>query len=123
MKALPAKKIKSAVGAIPGDVNRVLDAIKVSEAKCVALNTTDDGRRKLQQFDLDLRMDAGEHMRFHMLKSEAVASGVLNASEGQLIYAALGETPSRFNGQAICVRHILLQLFADLLQRQIARKS
>lgn len=67
----------------------------------------------------DLDMDLVEYVKFQELKSHASIAGPLTLEEANLIYHYLGNTPDHFNKQAVEVKFVLSQVFAELLSRRI----
>ena len=68
-----------------------------------------------------LDMDLEEYVKFQELKSLASQNGDLTSDEAQTVYGYLGETLETFNNQPVEVKSVLIQLFKELLGRQISR--
>ena len=67
---------------------------------------------------LDIPWD--EYATFQIVKSQAVASGILTTDEGMTIYNYLGEAgPDHFNKQPVEVKATLTKLFSELLAQRI----
>ncbi len=97
-------------------VNAIADQKKNIDARL------DDGRttpEAMTALDTQLDMCLEEYVRFQELKSLAVASDVLSAECGQLVYSYLGESPDRFNRQPLEVKVILTNLFMELMQWKV----
>lgn len=80
-------------------------------------------QERVDETDRALDMPVDEFVSFQNLKSLAVANGEMTADEGMTVYNALGESPEHFNAQPVEVKAILTKLHAELLGRQIRRRT
>ena len=80
-------------------------------------------QQKVDETAKALDMPLDEFVSFQNLKSLAVADGSLTSDEGQLVYHYLGESPEHLNAQPVEVKAILTKLHAELLGRQIRRRT
>lgn len=101
--------------------NRIVTAI--AAAKNQIEKRVADGlvtQEKVEEARKQLDMDLNEYVKFQELKSLAVATGKLSLDEGMTIYNVLGEAgPEHFNAQPIEVKHVLTQIFMELIQARI----
>jgi len=102
-------------------MNRVIKMIASQETNIKAkVPTLAPG--KLAELNRNLSMTFDEYCSFQNLKSLAVASGTLTLEEGQTVYGYLGNTVEHFNDQSLAVKIVLTKLYAELLERKMAKK-
>ena len=105
-------------------VNRITDAfarMKAQIADRIAKGLTT--AEKVRDLHKALDMDLNEYVKFQILKTLAVAQGLLTADEGQSVYLCLGESVQTFNDQPIHIKSVLTSFFAELLTAEIRQRN
>jgi hypothetical protein len=96
-------------------MNRVATAIVAMRPRIADLD--DDKRTGL---DKAMDVDFGEHFAYQETQARAHVSGKITADEAQIIYAALGETPSEngwTEGTDLATKVVVTKIIAELLGR------
>ena len=105
-------------------MNRIANAIAAKnaeiKAKLIAGKIT---RKQIDDTATALDMDIEEHAMFQNIKSLAVAQNLLTLDEGQMVYVALGEVVTVFNGQDVGTKAVLTGLLKELLASRIKERS
>ena len=69
-----------------------------------------------------LDLDLGEYFLFAQLNKLAASQGLLTSEEGETINNFLGKDVSEFNGRDIVVKSVMINVFDDLLRRDIPKE-